>query len=225
MDYHHDHRRNSPFIQSFVKTKTIRAYHFTGEKLRDGSPLPAKGVWLKHKGAIIPCASGLHASIHPSDALKYASGNILHLVEVRGDIQYHDPDKVVARERRIIKSIDAEKLLRDFARWNARQVIHLWKNAPKVVLNYLKTEDESLMVTAWAEAIARAEEGYAAWAAALAASNTDAIAEARGAAKFAAWAAGGDAVWVVAWDSAHDSYVKKARIKFNQMVKKALKLV
>jgi hypothetical protein len=208
-----------------MKTKTIRAYHFTGEKLRDGSPLPAKGVWLKHKGAIELCKSGLHASTHPFDALKYAPGNMLHLVEVRGDIQYHDPDKVVARERRIIKSIDAEKLLRDFARWNARQVIHLWKNAPKVVLDYLKTEDESLMVTAWAEAIARAEEGYAAWAAALAASNTDAIAEARGAAKFAAWAAGGDAVWAAAWDSAHDAYIKKARIKFNQMVKKAFKLL
>lgn len=208
-----------------MKTKTIRAYHFTGEKLRDGSPLPAKGVWLKHKGAIELCESGLHASIHPFDALKYAPGNMLHLVEVRGDIQYRDPDKVVARERRIIKSIDAEKLLRDFARWNARQVIHLWKDAPKVVLDYLKTENESLMVTAWAEAIARAEEGYAAWAAALAASNTDAIAEARGAAKYAAWAAGGDAVWPVAWDSAHAAYVKKARIKFNQMVKKAFKLV
>jgi hypothetical protein len=25
-----------------MKTKTIRAYHFTGEKLRCGSPLPAK---------------------------------------------------------------------------------------------------------------------------------------------------------------------------------------
>lgn len=208
-----------------MKTKTIRAYHFTGEKLRDGSPLPAKGVWLKHKGAIELCESGLHASTHPFDALKYAPGNMLHLVEVRGDIQYRDPDKVVARERRIIKSIDAEKLLRDFARWNARQVIHLWKDAPKVVLDYLKTEDESLMVTAWAEVIARVEEGYAAWAAALAASNTDAITEARGAAKFAAWAAGGDAVWVVAWNSAHDAYIKKARIKFNQMVKKAFKLV
>lgn len=208
-----------------MKTKTIRAYHFTGDILRDGSPIPAKKVWLKHEGAIELCESGLHASIHPFDALKYAPGNMLHLVEVRGDIQYHDPDKVVARERRIIKSIDAEKLLRDFARWNARQVIHLWKDAPKVVLNYLKTEDESLMVTAWAEAIARAEEGYAAWAAALAASNTDAITEARGAAKFAAWAAGGDAAWAVAWDSAHDAYIKKARIKFNQMVKKAFKLV
>lgn len=208
-----------------MKTKTIRAYHFTGEKLRDGSPLPAKGVWLKHKGAIIPCASGLHASIHPFDALKYAPGNMLHLVEVRGDIQYHDSDKVVARERRIIKSIDAEKLLRDFARWNARQVIHLWKDAPKVVLDYLKTEDESLRVAAWAEAMATAEEGYAAWVVGLAASNADAIAEARGTAKYAAWAAGGDAACAVAWYSAHAAYVKKARIKFNQMVKKAFKLV
>lgn len=204
-----------------MKTKTIRAYHFTGEKLRDGSPLPAKGVWLKHKGAIELCESGLHASTHPFDALKYAPGNMLHLVEVRGDIQYHDPDKVVARERRIIKSIDAEKLLRDFARWNARQVIHLWKDAPKVVLDYLKTEDESLMVAAWVEAMARAEEGYAAWAVGLAASNADATAEARGAAKYAAWAAGGDAAWDAEWTA----FSKKSRNKFNQMVKKAFKVL
>lgn len=213
-----------------MKTKTVRAYHFTGEKLRCGSPLPAKGVWLKHKGAIELCESGLHASIHPSDALKYAPGNLLHLVEVRGDIQPydHDHNKIVARERRIIKSIDAEKLLRDFARWNARQVIHLWENAPKVVLDYLKTKDESLMVAAWSEAMARAEEGYAVWAVGLAASNADAIAEARGATKFAAWAAACDPAKAteraMAWDSAHDAYIKKARIKFNQMVKKAFKL-
>lgn len=208
-----------------MKTKTIRAYHFTGEKLRDGSPLSAKRLWLKHKGAIELCESGLHASIHPFDALKYALGNILQLVEVRGDIQQHDLDKIVARERKIIKSINAEKLLRDFARWNASQVIHLWADAPKVVLDYLKTKDESLRVAAWAEALARAEEGYAAWAAALAASNADAITEAKGAAKFAAWAVAKAEATDAAWDAEWTAFSKKSRNKFNQMVKKAFKVL
>ena len=208
-----------------MKTKAIRAYHFTGDTLRDGSPIPAKKVWLKHEGAIELCESGLHASIHPFDALKYAPGNTLHLVEVRGDIQQHDPDKIVARERRIIKSINAEKLLRDFARWNAKQVIHLWADAPKVVLDYLKTEDESLRDAAWSEALARAEEGYVAWAAALAASNADAITEAKGAAKFAAWAAATAKATDAKWNAEWTAFSKKSRNKFNQMVKKAFKLV
>lgn len=147
------------------------------------------------------------------------------MVEVRGDIQYHDPDKVVARERKIIKSINAEKLLRDFARWNAKQVIHLWADAPKVVLDYLKTEGESLRVAAWSEALARAEEGYVAWAAALAASNADAIAEAKGAAKFAAWAAATAKATDAKWNAEWTAFSKKSRNKFNQMVKKAFKLV
>ena len=58
-------------------------YHFTGSTLRDGSPIPEPGVWLKHDGPIVPCASGLHASEHPFDALAYAPGNMLHKVNLR----------------------------------------------------------------------------------------------------------------------------------------------
>ena len=112
-------------MKSKTKQKTLLAYHFTSDTLRDGSPIPRRGVWLKHKGPVVPCQRGLHASVHPFDALRYAPGARLHLVEVRGDIQKHEKDKVVARERKILKSINAEKLLRELARWNASQVLHL----------------------------------------------------------------------------------------------------
>ena len=149
-----------------MKTKTVIAYHFTNDTLRDGSPIPKIGDWLKHEGEVIPCRSGLHASEHPFDALQFAPGNLLHLVELRGDLKSHgDPvDKFAARERRIIKTINAEKLMRDFARWNALKVLHLWPNPPDVVVQFLKTGDESLRAAAWDAA--RAAAWDAAWDAA-----------------------------------------------------------
>ena len=175
------------------KQKSVIAYHFTNEKLRDGSPIPKRGVWLKHKGAVVPCQSGLHASLHPFDALQYAPGNMLHLVEVRGGIQKINDDKIVARERKIIKTINAEKIMRDFARWNALKVLHLWPNPPDVVMRFLKTGDESLR------------------AAAVDAAVDAAVAAARAAAGAAARAAAGAA--------ARAAFIKKSRRKFAQMVR------
>jgi hypothetical protein len=145
----------------------MKAYHFTdGNKLRDGRPLLAIGEWLDHTGPIVPCESGLHASEHPFDALQYAPGEMLHLVEIDGELVTHGdpPDKVVGRRRRIIASIDATDLLREFARWCALQVIHLWE-CPDVVRRYLETGDESIRAAAaWAAARDAARD--AAWAAA-----------------------------------------------------------
>ena len=131
----------------------MRGYHFTGERLRDGSPLPPIGEWLIHGGEIYPCISGLHMSVHPFDALQYAPGKILHLVELEGDLQPHgDPiDKWVGRRRKILKTIDATEILKKFARWCALEVIHLW-DTPDVVINFLQTGDETLRSAAMAKA-------------------------------------------------------------------------
>ena len=190
-----------------MKNKTTLAYHFTSETLRDGSPIPKKGEWLLHEGPVIPCQSGLHASLHPFDALKYAPGNFLHLVEVGGEIKKHNDDKIVSSKRKILKTIDAEKLMRDFARWNALQVLHLWPNPPEVVVQYIKTGDES--IRAAARDAARAE----AWAAAWDAARDVALA----AALAAAWATTQDA----ARDAARDAFIKKSRRKFASMVNAA----
>jgi hypothetical protein len=121
-------------------------YHFTdGDRLRNAEPVPPVGEWLVHLGPVVPCQSGLHASEHPMDALNYAPGLILHLVELVGDLIPHgDPiDKFCGRCRRIIASIDASELLRTFARLCAMDVIGLW-DAPEVVRRYLESGDEAI---------------------------------------------------------------------------------
>ena len=124
--------------------KSIAGYHFVGKTLRDGRPIPPDGEWLVHEGTVVPCESGLHASEHPYDALRYAPGATLCLVELEGDLQSHgDPvDKWVGRRRRILARIDADKLLRRFAADEALRMAHLWK-MPAIVLEYLVTLDES----------------------------------------------------------------------------------
>ena len=89
-------------------------YHFTGKTLRDGSPIPKIGEWLElpENVKIKACPSdmdiangygGLHASGHPFDALLYAPGSTLHLVELNGELIEHGSpvDKVAARRRKM----------------------------------------------------------------------------------------------------------------------------
>jgi hypothetical protein len=186
----------------------MRAYHFTGHVLRDGRPIPVIGEWLEHDGPVVPCESGLHASEHPFDALQFAPGNLLHLVEIEGDLQEHgNPvDKVVGRRRRIVATIDAEPLLREFARWCALQVIHLW-DAPQIVREYLETGDESKRDAACAAAWAEARDAAcaASWDAACAAAWD------------ASWDAARDAARAAAWDAACTAH----RNKFAEMVQAA----
>lgn len=143
---------------------TVRAYHFVGRRLRDGQPVPEDGVKLVFHGEPILCKQGLHASRHPSDALKYAPGPTLCLVDVSGQI-VEDEDKLVGTERTIIRRIDATELLRYFARMLAVSALDHWEdNPPDVVLDWLMTGDESLRSVARAAAWSAADS--AAWAAA-----------------------------------------------------------
>ena len=141
------------------------AWHFVGETLRDGQPIPADGVWLEHKSPLVMCESGLHWSKEPFDALSYAPGSTLCLVEIGGQIK-NDSDKGISTRRKIITRMDATELLRYFARMQALSVIHLNEDLcnSEVVCDYLMTGDESLRAAAWAAANAAAR--VAAWAAA-----------------------------------------------------------
>ena len=159
----------------------IRAYHFVSTTLRDGRPIPADGEWLEHDGPVVICESGLHASKTPWDALQYAPGATLCLVECEGDIA-EQSDKLVCRRRRIVARFDATDLLRTHARKSALSVIHLW-DAPAVVREYLETGDESK----------RDAARDAAWDAARDAAREAARAAARDAAREAAWEAAWDA--------------------------------
>ena len=153
-------------------------YHFTSNKLRDGRPIPPIGEWLEHEGPVIPCKSGLHASEHPADALKFAPGCMLHLVELDGEIIPHGDDKVVASRRRIIATIDATDLLDGYTRWCALRIIDRW-DAPDIVRRFLETGDDTLrseaIKAAWVATEARTAwvaEARAAWAAAAKAART-----------------------------------------------------
>jgi len=134
----------------------IRAYHFVGLTLRDGRPVPADGEWLEHVGPLEMCQSGLHGCQHPFDALSYAPGATLCLVDLDGEMIERD-DKIVARRRRIVQRMDATMLLWDAARASARDVLHLWP-APEVVRQYLATGDESLRTRAGAATRAAARD-------------------------------------------------------------------
>ncbi|MDP3767055.1 MAG: hypothetical protein Q8S13_03495 [Dehalococcoidia bacterium] len=141
-------------------------YHFVGETLRDGRPVPADGVWLEYLGPLKLCQSGLHASPTAWDALPNAPGPILCRVELDGE-RIDGADKSVASRRRIVARLDATVLLRAFARACARDVLHLWK-APEVVRRYLETGDETLRDAAWDAASAARDAASAAWDAARA---------------------------------------------------------
>lgn len=192
----------------------MKAYHFTSETLRNGQPIPPIGEWLVHNGPIVPCDSGLHASEHPLDALQYAPGAMLHLVELEDNLVSHgEPiDKWVGRRRKIVTTIDATELLREFARWCALQVIHLW-DAPAVVRQYLKTGDESLRAAA-----RRTAASAAARAAASAAARTAARTAASAAAWNAAWAAAMAAARATTWDAAWAAAREAQRHKLMEMV-------
>ena len=166
----------------------IHAWHFVGDTLRDGRlPVPADGKLLRHVGPVKMCASGLHASLHPFDALRYAPGGTLCYVRCGGVIKTGS-DKLVCTERTIIARMDADAMLRYFARQQALSVVHLW-DAPQIVLDYLMGDD-----SAWA----------AAWAAAGAVSS-------RAAAWDASWDAARAAVFAAAraaaWDAARADFL------------------
>ena len=164
--------------------KIMKAWHFVGKTLRDGSPIPEDGVWLPVIDAPVLCERGYHASVDPFDALKYALGDTLCLVELRGTIVEGD-DKVVASKRKIIARMDATDMLRYFARMRALSVVHLW-DAPDEVLDYLMTGEGAAAAEAAAWSAARAAARAAEWSAAEATARAAARAAAEATASSAA---------------------------------------
>lgn len=201
--------------------KELIAYHFTGPKLRDGSPIPQIGHKLVFPGKPTMCERGLHFSLHPFDALKYAPGPFLHRVRIGGIVE-HGEDKGVCTERTILASVDATSMLRKFACEEALSVLP--SNAPDIVRRYLQTQDESLRDAAWAAVWGAGWD--AVWDAARAAAR-DAVwgavwdaawAAVWDAAQGAAWAAARDAEWDAAQAAARDAARNKQRAKFLAMV-------
>jgi hypothetical protein len=125
-----------------INTDKILAWHFVGDKLRDGRPIPADGEKLIHEGKLELCANGFHASENILDALIYAPGFTCCRVELSGEI-IKDTDKLVASERTILWRVEAKEIILKFARDCALDVVHLW-NAPEIVKQFLSSGDQNL---------------------------------------------------------------------------------
>lgn len=183
-------------------SKTYRAYYFAPDdnKLRYGDGREIV-VGDTHTVDVKPkvCMAGLHASLRPIDALKYAPGSQLYIVEVGGVVDIGE-DKIAGETRKYISKVpNTEQLLRKFAREVALEVV--LREIPTIspiVIEWLKTGDESL----------RNAAGSAAWSAAWSAagrvwSAAESVAwsAAWSAAESAAWSAA-ESVWSAAWNAA-----------------------
>ena len=178
----------------------VLAFHFSqaNKKLQYGDGRMMKtGRTHKVKCQPILCKQGLHASVRLIDALSYAPGPYLWLVELSGKVVRGD-DKLVATERKYLGGFHADTLLREFARKQA--LINIEKIKPycsdadyDLINRWLLTGDIKLRSAAESEAdsAARSAAESAADSAAWSAAESEAESEARA----ASWAAARAASW------------------------------
>jgi len=102
---------------------SILAWHFLSDAglMRDGRK-PRKVE--THKGPLILCDSGLHASRDILDALRYAPGVVLCRVRCSGEIE-QDNDKLACTRREILWRMDVRNTLREFARLCALRAVRI----------------------------------------------------------------------------------------------------
>ena len=161
-----------------------QAWHFVGDKLRDGRDIPDDGEWLIHEGEVRICRTGLHASENIIDALRYAPGFTVCHVEC-DDVREEENDKFVCTKRRILWRLDAKGIISAWSRRVASDVLHLW-DAPDVVKRFLETGENARAAANAARAAANAARAadaaaYAAAYAAYAAADAAAYATANAA--------------------------------------------
>ena len=123
-----------------MKGNIMFAWHFVGDTLRDGSPIPADGVPLIYDKPLRICKSGLHFSFDPFDALQYAPGEVLCRVKIeREATTQRQPDKGVCAKRTIVKRHNVRELLYDFACAEAWAVVKEHNPSPIIKAYFLGT--------------------------------------------------------------------------------------
>ena len=145
----------------------MKAFYFADDsrKLRYGDNRPIEvGTTHTVEGTPKLCSNGLHASVNILDAVSYAPGHHLYLVELSGEMDVGD-GKVSAQSRTYIAYYNAEELLREFARKQA--LINIEKIKPytteeeySLIIRYLETgceQDRSAARSAWSAAGSAAE--------------------------------------------------------------------
>ena len=162
--------------------ENVKAWYFSTaeKKLRYGDDRHiAIGTTHEVEGKPLCCAHGLHGCEMILDALNYAPGTIIWIVELDGAMDIQD-DKVAATSRTYLHGgIDVLPIILAWSRRVALDVAHLW-DIPEIVRRYLETGDQAIAGAANAFA-------YAANASAYAYANASANAAARG--KYSGWLA------------------------------------
>ncbi len=105
------------------------AYHFLKDDMTAGhgnEPAWAESEerTLGEDVALRICETGYHSSPTPFDALRYAPGSVLCLVEI-GDPADSQPDKYVSRSRKLIRAVRIDRQLREFACDVAEEALNL----------------------------------------------------------------------------------------------------
>ena len=211
-------------------SKTIEGWRFVGKSLLDGSPIPDDGKTLVFSGEPIIDEQGLFAGIEPFYALRYAAGNTLCRVMCGGKV-VTSAQSIACTEHTFMQRMDAEKMLRYFARTQALSVIPMYpKGIDEVVFSYLNTGREGIRSKARHAALDLVS-GDSEWAAAkdtvVSSMSVHAIIAARDtalcAASYSAWSTARDfdqgspewdAAYTDAWIAAQDA----KRAEFNLLV-------
>ncbi len=181
----------------------MKAFHFLpadrrlrygdGRKVRDGET-------LSYINAAPPklCERGMHASVRCQDALGYAPGAVLCVVDVTGDVTEGD-DKIVGRHRKVLWSAGEAVILPlivEYARWCAERAKgYAYANAASDAAatwaaTWAADADAAAFDATWATANAvyvDAAAASATWAAANAAAAAVAAAAAEREAQEAWW--------------------------------------
>jgi hypothetical protein len=192
-----------------IEGNPMKAFYFATQerKLRYGDDRPiVVGETHTVDCNPIPCEQGLHASKRLIDALRYAPGAVLYLVELSGEIVETD-DKACATERKYLAEFDLSDVLFKFSCACALVNIELIKPYTKdfdLILEFLKNPvKENADAAAYAARAAHAatyaaDAAHAAAYAADAAAHAAAHAAARAAACAAADAAADAATYAAA---------------------------
>jgi hypothetical protein len=224
--------------------KTYKRWKFLrkGTKSQNGNLKWRKGKWVSVEGELDMCHWGLHACKKPYQAFTFVQGEILALVECRGE-HLTDDDKECWREQRVVRAFKwTKKDSLKLAIFSAEQVLHNFEKefpsdkrpreaieaAKKVLFKDTKeNRGASAESAAWsaAESAAWSAAELAAWSAAESAAWSaaesaawSAARSARSAAESAAWSAAESAAWSVA-DSARSAMIKKITKYFDKLVK------
>ncbi len=171
----------------------MKAWHFLKDdcSLRNkvnGRKYVKPGLKLTHKGPLILCESGLHASVRLIDALKYAPGSMLCRVECGGEIKTQT-DKLVCTERTVEYMLDATDYLHEFACLSAEWALNKFvKNPDPRSLAAIQAKRDWLKgkITDQELAAAYSAANSAAYSAAYYAANSEVYSAARYAAHSAA---------------------------------------